>query len=141
MNGAILHEHMVGQLDSDFQDHGLWTGRQVPARAGRIIGYVDLVVGDGCGRFHCVEVEMSSKRIENDCHKAIALNASLWIVAPHLRLRETIQKRLGELSVVSDQQIIAVTYHQARKLVANKISFYSWPKLGEKENKTPKRTF
>ena len=67
MKGGPSHEYCLEQLANLFEEKGLSVALNAPSRSGgKLIGYCDLVVGDGAGGLLCVEVERSPKRIFND---------------------------------------------------------------------------
>jgi hypothetical protein len=135
MKGGEIHEYIIDRLDAEFRAKGCRTARQVPARSGRHIGYVDLVAEDDSGRFICVEVEMSAKRVADDIVKTTRLSwcvshgernsgrCVLWIVVANRRVKEAVRRKLEQLTDNEGEWILLLTYGQAVSRVRNSISF------------------
>ena len=79
MRGGQIHEYIIEQLDRVFQQHGFRTARQVVARSGSRLSFVDLVVEDASGALLCVEVETGGGggRVWRDLDKAPEAGCSL----------------------------------------------------------------
>ena len=147
MNGGEIHEYIIDRLDAEFQAKGFRTAKQVPARSGGRIDYVDLVAEDDSGRFICVEVEMSPKRVADDIVKATRLSryalrrgqdndrCELWIVVANRRVKEAIRRRLKQLAVNEGDMILLLTYGQAVARVRGRFSFSSEAMSEEKANR------
>ena len=144
MIGGEIHEHIINQLDARFRAKRFRTARQVPARSGRNVGYIDLVAEDENGRFICIEVEMSARRVAADIVKVSRLSqyvscrrhekgkCELWIVVPNDRVKKAARRALQRLEVDEEESLSLLTYGQALSRVANCISFSSEALLEEK---------
>ena len=126
MRGGQIHEYIIEQLDRVFQQHGFRTARQVVARSGSRLSFVDLVVEDASGALLCVEVETGGGggRVWRDLDKARKLGA-LWIVVPDQRVKESIRRRVRQLGAVKSGSLSVLTYGQAMQQVTNNIPFSS----------------
>jgi hypothetical protein len=116
MNGGDVHELMLDDLAQRFEDVGVAVSRQAPSCPGRHTGYVDLLVHLDKTTL-AIEVEMSSRRAENDIQKARELGAGLWIVVPNCRVATSIRRRLRQLGSRRKKDALVLTVGQARNRV------------------------
>ena len=139
---------MVRGLEAEFRANGFRTARQVPARSGRSVGYIDLMAEDTSGRIVCVEVEMSTKRVPSDLVKAVRVselqsigrptsgNCVLWIVVPDGRVKEAARRTLSRRKVSEDVPVLLLTYGQALTRLREKLPFFpgTMPEEKRKQN-------
>ena len=114
-----FHESFIDGIEAVFRERGLDAVRQFATRSGRRTGYGDLVVPFPTGKL-LIEVEMGTRRIENDLRKRIELDfpsspAWLWIVVPDATTKRRILQRLAGQNIGQNghKQICVRTYAAA----------------------------
>lgn len=117
MKGGYVHDQVLLQgVAAAFKQAGASLRYQAPSSA----GYCDLTARLPDGRLFAVEIEMTTRRIENDLRKGAEIKADeLWIVVPNQQVLRASKRRLQQLASRSEVAVFILTLPQALKRLSD----------------------
>ncbi|TWU20722.1 hypothetical protein [Bythopirellula polymerisocia] len=121
MNGGYIHDRSLqAPLAQAFEQVGAIVRYQVHSRSCGHTGYSDFTALFPGGQLIAVEIEMTTRRIENDIRKANELEAhELWIIVPNRRVLQASQRRLRQLQALPHLPVFVLTLPLALQRVSD----------------------
>ncbi|PHS04367.1 MAG: hypothetical protein COA78_16700 [Blastopirellula sp.] len=122
MQGNVVHEHYIKELDIKCEAYGFETWKSASLRKGKITRYIDLLASSNKLKLLLlIEVEMgSNNRAVNDIEKWRHLgqvypgrSVVLWIVTPTVHISKLIQKRIKRSQSSIPKEVYIPTFFEA----------------------------